>query len=153
MGFLEKLLGSKESRCEKKEKKTKENMKSKPVDKKPEASYEEEPDPFIALDGEEAAIGIIAGKFQVLDVRNTHEYGSHHIPHSTLIPLKQLENRYTELDPSREILVVCERGIRSQDACWFLSEMGFKRLYHLIGGLSVYKGLQEGERFGNKSSD
>ncbi len=147
MGFLEKLLGSKEGGQGKKEKKTKGPMKSEHVEKKPEASYKEEPDPFTVLDGEEAASGILAGGFQILDVRNPHEYESHRIPHSILIPLQQLENRYTELDPSREILVVCERGIRSQDACWFLSEMGFERLYHLIGGLSVYKGPQEGERF------
>jgi rhodanese-related sulfurtransferase len=107
--------------------------------------YEEERDPFTNLDGEDVASGILAGRFQVLDVRTPREYESHHIPGSTLIPLQQLDSRYAELNPSREILVVCEHGIRSQDACLFLSEMGFKRLYHLIGGLSAYRGPQEGK--------
>lgn len=130
------------------------SMKSepKPVEMVPEPSassapYEEGGDPFINLDGEEVASGIQAGRFQVLDVRTPREYVSHHIPGSTLIPLQQLDGRYSELDPSCEILVVCERGIRSQDACLSLSEMGFKRLYHLIGGLSDYRGPQEGKRF------
>jgi len=118
-----------------------------PESPQPGASYEEERDPFINLGGEEVISDIIAGRFQVLDVRTPREYKSHHILGSTLIPLQQLDTRYTELDPSREILVVCEHGIRSQDACLFLSEMGFKRLYHLIGGLSAYREPQEGERF------
>ncbi|MGE5446523.1 MAG: rhodanese-like domain-containing protein [Ignavibacteriales bacterium] len=124
----------------------------KPVEMAPEppessAPHEEERDPFINLDGEEVISGIIAERFQVLDVRTPREYEFRRIPGSTLIPLQQLDSRYAELDPSREILVVCEHGIRSQDACLFLSEMGFKRLYHLVGGLSAYRGPQEGKMF------
>ena len=124
----------------------------KPVKMAPEPStsrdsHEEERDPFTNLDGEEAVSYILEGRFQILDVRTPREYESHRIPNSRLIPLQHLESRYTEIDLSREILVVCEHGIRSQDACLFLSEMGFKRLYHLIGGLSSYRGPQEGKRF------
>lgn len=124
----------------------------KPVKMAPEASTsrdsrEEGMDPFINLDGEEVVSYILEGRFQILDVRTPREYESHRIPNSKLMPLQHLESRYTEIDLSREILVVCEHGIRSQDACLFLSEMGFKRLYHLIGGLSSYRGPQEGKRY------
>jgi rhodanese-related sulfurtransferase len=100
---------------------------------------------FTSLNGKEAMTGILLDKFQVLDVRTPGEYETYHISDSILIPAQELENRYTELNPSRDILVVCERGVRSQKACRFLSEMGFKRLYNLDGGLSCYKGPKVGK--------
>ena len=103
--------------------------------------------PFTSLNSEDAMPGILKGRFQVLDVRTPGEYESYHIPDSILVPIHELENRYAELNQSRETLVVCERGIRSQRACRILSEMGFKTLYNLNGGLSCYKGPKEGKRF------
>lgn len=126
---------------------------SEPLPSASSATCEQERDPFTNLDGEEAVSKILAGRFQVLDVRSPHEYESHYIPGSTLIPLQQLDSRHVELSPSCEILVVCERGIRSQDACLFLCEMGFKRLYRLIGGLSSYRGPQKGKRFESRDLD
>jgi len=126
---------------------------SEPLPSASGASCEQERDPFTNLDGEEAVSNILTGRFQVLDVRSPREYESHHIPGSTLIPLQQLDSRHVELNPSCEILVVCERGIRSQDACLFLCEMGFKRLYRLIGGLSSYRGPQKGKRFESRDLD
>lgn len=148
---LGKLFGSKKGKQEEKEEKQKVAMKPDQIDKKPQReatkpAYEEEPDPFTCIDGEGAVSNVLSGRFQVVDVRSPNEYQSHHLPGSIHIPLQQLENRYKELDTTRETLVVCERGIRSQDACWFLSDMGFRQLYHLTGGLSVYKGPQEGTR-------
>ena len=42
----------------------------------------------------------------VLDVREPHEYEINRIPGSTLIPLGELPERFTELDATREI--VCQ---------------------------------------------
>lgn len=105
----------------------------------------ETPLPFISLNSEEVISGILMGRFQVVDVRTSREYESHHIPDSMLIPIQELEKRYAELDPSRETLVVCERGVRSQKACFLLRQIGFKRLYNLNGGLSCYKGPKVGK--------
>jgi len=151
---LGKLFGFKKGKQEDKEEKQKGAMKLEQAVKKPQSEatkprYEEKPDPFAGIDGEEAVSSVLSGRFQVVDVRSHYEYQSHHIPGSIHIFIQQLENRYKELDPTRDTLVVCERGIRSQDACWFLSDMGFKQLFHLTGGLSVYKGPQEGTRVGN----
>lgn len=103
--------------------------------------------PFTTLNNDDAISGVCTGRFQIVDVRTPKEYDSHHIPDSMPIPIQELEKRYAELDPSREILVVCERGVRSQKACSFLNKMGFKRLYNLNGGLSAYKGLKVGKGF------
>jgi molybdopterin/thiamine biosynthesis adenylyltransferase/rhodanese-related sulfurtransferase len=73
----------------------------------------------------------------VLDVREPHEYqiaqiGGH------LIPLGDLPNRLSELDSSREIVVHCKTGGRSQRAAEFLSKTGFKKLHNLAGGITAW---------------
>jgi rhodanese-related sulfurtransferase len=99
---------------------------------------------FEDLSGEEAAMKVSNGEVQVLDVRYEYEHHDHHIPDATLIPLPQLEGRFHELDPQKPTLVVCEHGLRSLRACNFLGNQGFKKLYNLRGGMSVYPGRQEG---------
>jgi adenylyltransferase/sulfurtransferase len=73
----------------------------------------------------------------VLDVREPHEYqiaqmGGH------LIPLGDLPNRVSELDSSREIVVHCKTGGRSQRAAEFLAKAGFKKLHNLAGGITAW---------------
>ena len=73
----------------------------------------------------------------LLDVREPHEYqiaqiGGH------LIPLGDLPNRVGELDTSREIVVHCKTGGRSQRAAEFLSKTGFKKLHNLAGGITAW---------------
>lgn len=41
----------------------------------------------------------------ILDVRQPSEYKTAHIPGATLIPLPELLERYTELDPEKPVLV------------------------------------------------
>lgn len=103
---------------------------------------------FQDLSGSEAAQKVAAEEVQVLDVRYEYEYKKHHIPGATLIPLPQLYERHAELDPERPTLVVCEHGLRSLNACSFLSSRGFKKLYNMLGGMSVFPGQQEGTGVG-----
>lgn len=102
--------------------------------------------------GAAEAVGkVLNGEVCVLDVRYEHEYNQHHIPGAKLVPLPMLAERYRELDPAATTLVVCEHGMRSLQACGFLSRVGFKKLYNLIGGMSVYSGPREGSRFNERS--
>ena len=98
---------------------------------------------FEDLSGDEAARKVADGEVLVLDVRYEYEYHDHRIPDATLIPLPQLHARFHELDPQKPILVVCEHGLRSLNACNFLGNQGFKKVYNLVGGMSVYPGHQE----------
>lgn len=41
----------------------------------------------------------------ILDVRQPSEYEQNHIPGATLIPLPQLMDRISELDPKKPVLV------------------------------------------------
>ena len=64
----------------------------------------------------------------VLDVREPHEYEINRIPGSTLIPLGDLAERFTELDANREIVAQCKSGMRSARAAAFLRDHGFKNV-------------------------
>ena len=71
----------------------------------------------------------------VLDVREPHEYQIANLG-AKLIPLGDLPARVNELDSSREIVVHCKSGGRSQKAAEFLAQSGFKKLHNLAGGIN-----------------
>jgi len=73
----------------------------------------------------------------VLDVREPHEFQIANI-HGHLIPLGDLPARVSELDSSREIVVHCKSGGRSQRAAEFLAQSGFKKLHNLAGGITAW---------------
>jgi sulfur-carrier protein adenylyltransferase/sulfurtransferase len=74
----------------------------------------------------------------VLDVREPHEYEINRLPGSTLIPLGDLAERFTELDPAREIVCQCKSGVRSARAASFLRDHGFKHVKNLKGGILAW---------------
>ena len=74
----------------------------------------------------------------LLDVREANEFAYAHIEGSRHIPLGQLPERFDELDKERDIVVICHHGIRSQQACLFLQQAGFNRLYNLKGGIDAW---------------
>lgn len=79
-------------------------------------------------------------KLTVIDVREAHEFARGHIPGARHIPLGQLQARLGELDPAREIVVVCRSGHRSGIACRILAQHGFSDARNLIGGMLQWRG-------------
>jgi len=75
---------------------------------------------------------------QLIDVRTAHEWAIARIEGSRLIPLGTLPERMDELDPSRPVVLLCHRGIRSARALEFLRSAGFTRLRHLRGGIEAW---------------
>ena len=73
----------------------------------------------------------------VLDVREPYEFAIAHMG-GHLIPLNDLPQRIAELDPSREIVLHCKVGGRSQKAAEFLAQAGFKHLHNLAGGIQAW---------------
>jgi molybdopterin/thiamine biosynthesis adenylyltransferase/rhodanese-related sulfurtransferase len=73
----------------------------------------------------------------ILDVREPHEYEICNLD-GYLIPLGELPNRMNELDSSRDIVVHCHIGSRSQRAVEFLREAGFKKIKNLVGGIEAW---------------
>ncbi len=74
----------------------------------------------------------------VLDVRTPEEYNRTHIKGSYLIPLTELNFRYSELDPQKEIIVICSTGRRSIEASRFLIQREFVKVYNVIGGIALW---------------
>jgi sulfur-carrier protein adenylyltransferase/sulfurtransferase len=74
----------------------------------------------------------------ILDVRNPPEYEICRIKGSTLIPLPSLPQRLDELDRSRELVVHCKSGMRSQQAIGILRQAGFTNLKNLTGGILAW---------------
>jgi rhodanese-related sulfurtransferase len=76
--------------------------------------------------------------FLLVDVREPNEFAFAHIQGSLHIPLRQLPERTQELDPEQDIVVLCHHGMRSQQACLFLEQYGFSKLYNLKGGIDAW---------------
>ncbi len=76
----------------------------------------------------------------VLDVRETIEYKTGHVPNAVNIPLGSLRRRLNELPQDREIWVHCYVGKRSYYACRILSQKGFD-VRNLTGGYKMYEAV------------
>ena len=77
-------------------------------------------------------------KLTVIDVREPSEVDICKIEGSVLIPLGELEERYTELDSSKEIVVQCKLGGRSANAVAFLQSKGIEKSVNLAGGIIAW---------------
>lgn len=76
---------------------------------------------------------------QWIDVRTLGEFKARHINGFKNIPLQQLSARVKELDPEREVVVMCQSGMRSQKAARLLKKKGFKKITNVVGGISTWK--------------
>jgi adenylyltransferase/sulfurtransferase len=74
----------------------------------------------------------------ILDVRNPEEIAICRIHGSTVIPLPELPNRLSELDPATPMVVHCKSGVRSAKAIALLQGAGFSRLKNLRGGILAW---------------
>jgi len=79
-----------------------------------------------------------AGTVALLDVRTDPEVARGSIPGSGHIPLNQLPGRYRELDPQVLLVVYCQSGARSAQACAWLAEHGFEQVRNLQGGVLAW---------------
>jgi ArsR family transcriptional regulator len=81
-----------------------------------------------------------AGAVTILDVRPKDEFALGHVPGAINIPLRVLESRLSELDPSKEIVAYC-RGpycVLSYEAVSALRKRGFRAL-RLEDGLPEWR--------------
>ena len=71
----------------------------------------------------------------LLDVREAWEYEIVHLKDAKQIPLGELPQQASLLNPYAEIIVYCHKGMRSLDAAHLLQQLGFKRIKSLVGGI------------------
>jgi adenylyltransferase/sulfurtransferase len=76
---------------------------------------------------------------QIIDVREANELAVAKMPGTIHIPLGQVVNRMSEIDPSRETVVHCKMGGRSARAIDALKRAGFTgNLINLHGGITAW---------------
>jgi len=71
----------------------------------------------------------------IVDVREPYELREGYIPGAVHIPLRSLSPRMKELDPLKEIVVVCRSGNRSITAAQFMQQGGFTQVNSMAGGM------------------
>src|SRR4051812_42767968 len=77
---------------------------------------------------------------QFIDVREREEFQVEHISGVKLIPMSELENRMSEINPDKEAVLICRSGKRSSRVCTFLEMQGYKHLYNMTGGMLSWTG-------------
>lgn len=76
--------------------------------------------------------------YVLIDVRETWEREEFHIG-GTHLPMGELAQRMAEIPHDTDIVVYCEKGIRSVIALQRLELAGYTRLYNLTGGMRAWK--------------
>ncbi|MDC0295648.1 rhodanese-like domain-containing protein [bacterium] len=78
--------------------------------------------------------------FLLLDVREEFEFATAAINGSQLLPMSELQDRVTELDPHRErhVVVHCHHGVRSMQVAQALKQYGFSKVQSMAGGIEQW---------------
>jgi adenylyltransferase/sulfurtransferase len=75
---------------------------------------------------------------KVVDVREEFEYEIAKVAGVPLLPMSQLQQRFTELDPNTQYYLMCKVGARSHQAMQFLRQQGFKYVKNVEGGINAW---------------
>ncbi|MCQ6282227.1 rhodanese-like domain-containing protein [Bacillus sp. EB600] len=76
---------------------------------------------------------------QFVDVRTPGEFKGNHIRGFKNIPLNQLAQKADiELLKGKEVIVICQSGMRSQKASKILKNLGFTKVTNVKGGISAW---------------
>ncbi|MDP1774060.1 MAG: rhodanese-like domain-containing protein [Methylobacter sp.] len=88
----------------------------------------------------EAATMRVKDKAVIVDVRENDDWNEHRIHGAIHIPLSQLNERLSELEPYKNRLVItqCQAGLRSAQAQLILKSAGFSKVYLMNGGIQAW---------------
>lgn len=75
---------------------------------------------------------------QFIDVRTPGEFKGNHIKGFKNVPLQQLGSRTNELSQDKDVVVICQSGMRSSQASKLLKKAGFKNITNVKGGMSAW---------------
>lgn len=77
---------------------------------------------------------------QFVDVRTLGEFKGNHIKGFKNIPLHQLSQKAEkELSKEKEVIIICQSGMRSQKASKMLQKIGFTKVTNVKGGMSNWR--------------
>ena len=81
----------------------------------------------------------------LIDVREEWEHSLASIAGSEHIPLNELADRIQEIMFEEEIAVYCHHGERAFLGAQILIESGFKKVFHLTGGIDAWSQVVDPE--------
>lgn len=78
---------------------------------------------------------------QILDVRAPGEFADGHLPEARNIPAGEIAARAQELETLKDtqLILVCQTGSRSANACRQLKKLGFGKVSSLAGGMAGWR--------------
>lgn len=74
---------------------------------------------------------------QLIDVRSPEQFQADHIDIAKNIPFALLSSRLNEFDKSQRYYIICQKGIRSKQACELLKEHGIEAM-SVEGGMEKF---------------
>lgn len=79
--------------------------------------------------------------FVILDIRTPAEFARGHLVAAVSIDYysPQFKSFLAGLERDKDYLVYCRSGHRSRKALRILDELGFRRIYHLRGGINAWQ--------------
>ena len=77
----------------------------------------------------------------MIDVREHEEVAHGMIEGAVHIPLGQIPQRLDEIPRDEEVVFICRSGYRSDQACQYLDNLGFKGATNLVGGMLAWVNL------------
>jgi rhodanese-related sulfurtransferase len=94
-----------------------------------------------ALSSTQATFLINRENALVIDVREADVYADGHLPEARNFPAARLGERVGEIDKFKDtpLVVVCQSGVSSANACKQLAKLGFTRVHSLDGGINAWR--------------
>lgn len=80
-----------------------------------------------------------SGEAILIDVRETPEYASEHIPGARLLPLSTFDPARVPQEAGKKVVLHCVMGMRSAQAAQKLLDAGYPTVYNFRGGIQAWK--------------
>ena len=76
----------------------------------------------------------------LIDVREAHELAHGVLEGANHIPMQQIPDMLTEIEPHRSqpVVLICRTGNRSNQVGLFLEGIGFSNIINLVGGMNAW---------------
>lgn len=75
--------------------------------------------------------------FTLLDVRTAGEFKARHIQGAVNLPLG---SNLSTVPKDKEVVVICQSGMRSLTACKQLKKLGYHNIMNVRGGMNAWRG-------------
>ncbi|GGI09987.1 rhodanese-like domain-containing protein [Gottfriedia solisilvae] len=75
----------------------------------------------------------------LVDVREDYEVQHGKIPEAIHIPMGEIPSKLDVFNREMEYIFICKAGVRSENVCEYLTELGYKAI-NMEGGMMAWEG-------------